>query len=203
MTPINQAAPDPPDQGTLLNAWGTPKEPKPRIKGVTLLGHGERVQSTAALKVTMRRGGGGRRRDELWRGGGGSEKSCGYRHEAPQSPIPRAMGGDSWPDPAPRRKPRNPLTFTISECGHGRRRPARGPPNTPTNFSPNPMRSAGHPSCQDPAATTRPLHSTRPPARRTCPIASAAGGPRSPLTYPAAGTIFLVGKGKGGCGRSG
>lgn len=135
MTPINQAAPDPPDEGSLLNACERQRSRSRGLKGVNLLRREERVRSTAALKVTMRRGGGDRRRDELWRGRGGSEKSFGCRHEAPHSPIPRALGGDSWPDPAPRCKPRNPLTFTISGCGHGRRRPARGPLNTPTNFS--------------------------------------------------------------------
>ncbi|XP_032203622.1 transcription initiation factor TFIID subunit 4-like [Mustela erminea] len=63
--------------------------------------------------VTTRRGGGGQQQDGLWRGRGGwkKPKSSGCRHEAPRSPVPRALGGDSWPDRALRRTPRNPLTF--------------------------------------------------------------------------------------------
>lgn len=122
---------------------------KPGIKGVTLPGRSEGVPGIAALKVTTRRGGGGRRRDELWRCRSGSETSCGCRPEAPPSPVPRARGGDSWPDPALRCTPRNPLTFTISRCGRGRRQPARGC-RTPHQLLPNPLRSAGHPMLSGP-----------------------------------------------------
>lgn len=148
VTPINQAAPDPPDEGSLLNACRAPKEPKTRIKGVTLLGRGERVWSTAALKVTMRRGGGGRRRDELWRGRGSSEKSCECRHEAPHSPIPRALGGDSWPDPAPRRK--KPAHLYDLRVRARQETTCEGPPEHPHQLLPYPIAVRGAPKLSGP-----------------------------------------------------
>lgn len=157
------------------------------------------MPGTAALKVTTRRGGGGRRRDGLRRGRGGSEKSCGCRPEAPPSRVPRALGGDSRPDPAQRRMPRNPLTFTISRGGRGRRQPARGP-RTPPLTSPESAAVAGAPSCQDPRAAPRPPRSARPPPQVTCP---AAAGRRLPLTSPGSRNHFPRGERKGSCRRVG
>ena len=79
----------------------------------------------------------------------GELKSCGVRREVPPSPVPGALGGDSRPDPALRRTPRKPLTFTICRGGRGGRQPARGRRNAPANFSR--IRAVhGAPSCQEP-----------------------------------------------------
>ncbi|XP_029062557.1 uncharacterized protein LOC114886187 [Monodon monoceros] len=79
----------------------------------------------------------------------GEVKSCGVRREVPPSPVPGALGGDSRPDPALRRTPRKPLTFTICRGGRGGRQPARGRRNAPANFSR--IRAVhGAPSCQEP-----------------------------------------------------
>lgn len=169
-----------------LSACGAPVGPKPGIRGVTLPGRGETVLGTAALKVTRRRGGGDRRQDGLWRGRGGWEKpkNCGCRREVPPpSPVPRALGGDYWPDPALGRTHKNPLTFTVSRGRHGGRPPARGPPNAPANFSG--IRAVrGAPSCQDPRRAA-PTSAFRP--------ASPAGDlPRRPRRGRAAAATHLA-----------
>lgn len=159
--------------------------PKPGTKWVTLPGRGEGVPGTAALKVTMR--GGGRRWDEPWRGRGGLEKSCGCRHEAPPSPVPRPREGT----PGRTQRAQKPAHLYNLPVRARQETTCEGPPETTPPTSPKPAAVCGTPNAGwTPAATLRPPCSVRPPPQVICPIAPVAGGRRPPLTSPSSRNHF-------------